>query len=254
MTGTTNDTIDRTEAAADDYSVHKQKPSLKEKHSERLTKLLAFDSELSRKWAVESPVIGTDEVGRGCLAGPVVAAALILPPIEPGSAAWSSLTALNDSKKLSASRRQELANVLKDISIYAIGEASVEEIDRINILQASLLAMRRALQKLAPQPDSLLLIDGQQKIPQIKHRQITVVQGDGLSASIAAASIIAKVYRDQLMHRLSEEHPQYLWHSNKGYGSADHRQAISEHGLSIWHRKSFCSGLKEVAGKQLSLT
>lgn len=221
-----------------------------------LTNLLEFDLEIRENHAAateELVIIGTDEVGRGCLAGPVVAAAIVLPVIERGSPLAVSLSGLNDSKKLTAKRREELSSILKDICVFAVAEASVEEIDRLNILNASFLAMRRAISKLRITKESLLLVDGKYKVPQCRHKQIAVVQGDGRSASIAAASVIAKVYRDALMCQLAHKHPEYFWHSNKGYGSADHRNAIAEYGMNKWHRKSFCRSLPEISGKQLSL-
>ncbi|MBY0356800.1 MAG: ribonuclease HII [Candidatus Obscuribacterales bacterium] len=220
-----------------------------------LTDLLEFDLEIRQNHALseELVIIGTDEVGRGCLAGPVVAAAIVLPVIERGSPLAVSLSGLNDSKKLTATRREELSSILKDICVFAVAEASVEEIDRLNILNASFLAMRRAISKLRITKESLLLVDGKYKVPQCRHKQIAVVQGDGRSASIAAASVIAKVYRDELMCNLAQKHPEYFWHSNKGYGSSDHRNAIAEYGINQWHRKSFCRSLPEISGKQLSL-
>jgi len=184
-------------------------------------------------------VIGIDEVGRGCLAGPVVAAAVTLPVIEPGSELTHQLNMLNDSKVLAAREREELSEVLLRVASCSIAEASVQEIDQINILQASLLAMRRARLNLQVVSPVVVLVDGNKKIPKLADRQITVVKGDSLSAAIAAASVIAKVYRDRLMSRLSEQFPDYLWHQNKGYGSPAHRAAIKRLGLTAWHRKSF---------------
>lgn len=192
-------------------------------------------------------VIGLDEVGRGPLAGPVVAAAVCLPEIDPESDLAKELSTLNDSKTLSHNERERLAGIIKSIAIYAIAEASVEEIDTINILQASLLAMKRARQALNIATPALLLIDGNKYIPQLKDSQVTVVKGDGQSASIAAASILAKVYRDNLMDKLAEEFPNYGWESNKGYGAPKHRQAIKDFGITAWHRRSFSMGLGEEA-------
>lgn len=184
-------------------------------------------------------IIGLDEVGRGCLAGPVVAAAVALPVIDVHSDLGASLARLNDSKMLSPQERNELAAIIQSIGTCAIAESSVEEIDEFNILQASLLAMRRAFDQLSLVSNVVLLIDGNKKIPGLTARQITVVKGDSKSAAIASASIIAKVYRDSLMCRLSESHPQYQWHQNKGYGSQEHKLAIKQFGFTCWHRKSF---------------
>jgi ribonuclease HII len=194
--------------------------------------------------ASSSGIIGVDEVGRGCLSGPVVAAAVMLPQIDKKSRLAQELAELDDSKALRADQREELAAVLRATCHYAVGEASPEEIDQINILQASLLAMKRALDKLFAQlsfgsEQLLLLVDGNQRIKETNMQQITVIQGDSHSASIAAASVIAKVYRDSFMRELSETFPHYSWHTNKGYGSKVHRQAIAQHGLTQWHRLSF---------------
>jgi ribonuclease HII len=211
----------------------------------RIVQLLDFDTEMVSKWLrqPEALLIGTDEVGRGCLAGPVVAAAVQIPDLSSQSDLATLLSRLNDSKKLSPRRRQELAAVLQKNCRYAVGEACVEEIERINILQASFLAMTRAIAQLQLPDSSVVLVDGNKKICGLSLRQIVVVGGDGISASIAAASVIAKVYRDGLMCNLYEEFPQYRWNSNKGYGSKDHCQAILTHGLTPWHRPSFCTRL-----------
>src|SRR5688572_12944810 len=184
-------------------------------------------------------VIGLDEVGRGCLAGPVVAAAVCLPQIDPKTKLGRSLAKLNDSKLVPPPERERLSEIIKEIAQFAIGEASVEEINDINILHASLLAMKRARQELRVIPRAVLLVDGNQSIPGVSDPQITVVKGDSLSASIAAASIVAKVYRDALMARLSVFFPAYLWESNKGYRSRAHWSAIDEFGITPWHRKVF---------------
>lgn len=189
-------------------------------------------------------VIGLDEVGRGPLAGPVVAAAVSLPPIDPESDLAKELSTLNDSKAVPHNERVRLAEIIKSIAVYAIAEATVEEIDTINILQASLLAMKRARLALSIPTPALLLIDGNKYVPQLKDSQVTVVKGDSQSASIAAASILAKVHRDNLMDELAKDFPHYGWESNKGYGAPKHRQAIKEVGLTIWHRKSFSMGLE----------
>ena len=211
----------------------------------RLSTLLDFDAaKLTELDGDQNRVlIGVDEVGRGCLAGPVVAAAVILPDIQLPSSLAEDLNKLNDSKKLSAAIREQLSSTLRANCRFAIGEASVKEIDKINILQATFLAMRRALKALAPAEACLVIVDGNKPIPRCNLRQITVINGDGQSASIAAASVIAKVYRDQLMQNLAHSHPEYRWQSNKGYGSLEHRNAIIEFGLTRWHRQKFCQNL-----------
>lgn len=181
-------------------------------------------------------IAGVDEVGRGALFGPVAAAAVILP--ESALECLSSL-GVTDSKQLSASQRQELAKWIYQLaSDCQIGYASVREIDRLDILQASLLAMKRSIKRLKTQPD-LCLIDGNQLIPGLPIPQQTVVKGDQVSLAIAAASIIAKVWRDELITRLARKHPAYDLATNKGYGTAAHRQAIAKHGVTPYHRKSF---------------
>lgn len=182
-------------------------------------------------------IAGVDEVGRGALLGPVVAAAVVLPDtaIEPLIRAG-----VTDSKKLSASKRQQLALLIKQVSDCKVGLASVYEIDRINILQASLLAMRRALMQLSPVPH-LCLIDGNQRVPLLPMTQLTIVKGDQHELSIAAASIIAKVWRDELIIRLDRYYPGYDLTSNKGYGSAKHLAGIAKLGVCRQHRKSFRS-------------
>ena len=188
---------------------------------------------------------GVDEVGRGALFGPVVAAAVILPAaaIAPLSAAG-----VTDSKKLSPLKRQRLARQIRQVALYAVGMASVYEIDRINILQASLLAMRRAINQLSPPPD-LCLVDGTQRIPELLLAQRTVVKGDQRELAIAAASIIAKVWRDELIVRLAQRYPGYDLASNKGYGSAKHRAGIATYGICRQHRRSFrsCQRSPEIA-------
>lgn len=175
---------------------------------------------------------GCDEVGRGCLAGPVVAAAVILPPNYRNP--W-----INDSKKLSKKTREDLILEIKGSALaWAVAEASVEEIDRINILKASFLAMERAVQLLKQDPEHLL-IDGNRWKSSLPHPFTCVIKGDAKVASIAAASILAKVYRDDLMERLALDHPQYAWERNAGYPTQAHRAGIQAHGPCTWHRKSF---------------
>lgn len=175
---------------------------------------------------------GCDEAGRGCFAGPVFAAAVILPKdfYHP---------LLNDSKKLTEQQRNELRPVIeKEAIAYAVASIDNGEIDVINILKASFKAMHIAINQLKQKP-GLLLIDGNRfiKYQRIPHQ--CIIKGDGEYASIAAASILAKTYRDEYMLRLHEEFPVYQWNSNKGYGTAVHRNAIAEYGLCKYHRKSF---------------
>ncbi len=175
---------------------------------------------------------GCDEVGRGCLAGPVVAAAVILPSDYQNS--W-----INDSKKLSKKQRIDLVSEIKSNAIsWKIAEASVEEIDQINILNASFLAMTRAVKGLQVFPEHLL-IDGNRFKSDLTIPYTCVIKGDGKYASIAAASILAKVFRDELMEKLAIDFPHYAWERNAGYPTLAHRAGIENHGDCIWHRKSF---------------
>jgi len=196
-------------------------------------------------------IAGVDEVGRGCLFGPVVAAAVILPVEAAESLAAAGVT---DSKKLSAAQRQRLAERIRAVAIaHQIGVASVQEIDRLNILQASLLAMKRAIARLAVQPD-FCWVDGNQKIPHLLIPQQTLVKGDEKSLAIAAASILAKVWRDRLMVRLATRYPGYDIATNKGYGTAKHRAGLQELGVTAQHRLSFSPcriNLPEVKDSQL---
>ena len=189
-------------------------------------------------------VIGVDEVGRGCLAGPVVAAAVLLPWFDRNSHLAERLSALDDSKKLPVAVREELSKTIRGCASFAIAEASPEEIDEINILHASLLAMKRAVMQLVSQEmldlkECLILIDGKWKMADIECNQLPVIKGDSHSAAIAAASVVAKVHRDALMCKLADDFPHYNWLSNKGYPSEVHRLAIQEHGMTMWHRRSF---------------
>ncbi len=177
-------------------------------------------------------VAGCDEAGRGCLAGPVVAAAVILPKKFQNHI-------LNDSKKLTEKKRDELEDLIKNSCIsWGIGIVSAKEIDEINILNASFLAMHRAIDKLANKP-KLLLIDGNRfnKYKNTPHR--CIVKGDSKYLSIAAASILAKTHRDEYMKKMNDEHPDYRWKKNKGYPTKEHRIAIQEKGITQLHRKSF---------------
>jgi ribonuclease HII len=176
-------------------------------------------------------VCGIDEVGRGPLAGPVTAAAVVLDPARIPQG-------LRDSKTLTLARREALAAELAEVAEVSIAHATVEEIDRINILQASLLAMERAVAGLRLAP-AYCLIDGN-KIPVgLKGRAEAIVKGDARSLSIAAASIVAKVARDRIMVDLAQQHPGYGWETNAGYPSPAHKQALLDLGVTPWHRRSF---------------
>ena len=176
--------------------------------------------------------VGVDEVGRGCGAGPVVAAAVILP-------SKVKLKFLRDSKMMDTKLRYELSYLIKNVAVeYAIGVATVEEIDEINILEATYLAMHRAIEKLKSSP-KLLLIDGNRFKNQTTIPYQTIIQGDDKVLSIAAASVIAKTWRDDHMIQLHEAHPEYHWHANKGYLTKVHRNACFQYGLTPHHRKTF---------------
>lgn len=175
---------------------------------------------------------GCDEAGRGCLAGPVFAAAVILPPDF-------ECEELNDSKKLTEKIRYKLRPIIEEkASAWAVGVVSAEEIDQINILNASFLAMHRAVEKLGMEPEHLI-IDGNRfkKYKEVPHD--CVVKGDGKYLSIAAASVLAKTYRDDYMNEIDKQYPAYRWSKNKGYPTKDHRKAIEEFGPTEHHRKSF---------------
>lgn len=177
-------------------------------------------------------VAGCDEAGRGCLAGPVTAAAVILPPNfhHPD---------LNDSKQLDRSTREELRPIIeKEAVAWAVAHCSSDEIDNMNILNASYLAMHRAVDQLRVRPQKLL-VDGNRFNPYPKIPHDCVIKGDSKFASIAAASILAKTHRDQLMRDLSESHPDYSWDTNVGYPTPAHRKAIRELGITEYHRRSF---------------
>ncbi|MBO4621990.1 MAG: ribonuclease HII [Paludibacteraceae bacterium] len=184
---------------------------------------------------------GCDEAGRGPLAGSVFAAAVILPlTFDLGP-----LTALNDSKQLTEHQRQTLRPVIQDIALaWAVAEVTPEEIDRLNILNASILAMHRALDKLSSLPQHIL-VDGNRWKPYVPEGELlaipatTVVKGDATYMSIAAASVLAKTYRDDYMLRLHAEYPLYGWNHNMGYPTEEHYAAIREHGLTPYHRKTF---------------
>ena len=175
---------------------------------------------------------GCDEAGRGCLAGSVYAAAVILPPDYENDL-------LNDSKKLTAKKRYALREVIQcDALAWAVGIVTPEEIDKINILNASFLAMHRALDQLSLRPEAVI-VDGNRFKPYQDLPFTTIVKGDGKYLSIAAASVLAKTYRDDYMLSLAKEYPQYDWQSNMGYPTKKHRQAIRDHGITPYHRKSY---------------
>ncbi|MBL8639608.1 MAG: ribonuclease HII [Alphaproteobacteria bacterium] len=190
-------------------------------------------------------VIGVDEVGRGPLAGPVVAAAVMIAPLHYGLDLWSEV---NDSKKISAQKRAHLFNLIQTHSSYGIGVCSVEEIDKINILNASFLAMKRAISALLqslqtyPTPSTLppyILIDGKLKPKHWDWPSTAIIKGDTKSVSIAAASILAKVTRDRMMEHYARDYPAYGWDQNAGYGTPHHLCALTSHGITRHHRRSF---------------
>ena len=175
---------------------------------------------------------GCDEAGRGCLAGSVYAAAVILPEDYQNDL-------LNDSKQLSEKKRYQLREIIqRDAVAWAVGIVTPQEIDRINILNASILAMHRALNQLEVRPEAVI-VDGNRFKPYRDLPHTTIVKGDGKYLSIAAASILAKTYRDDYMNLLAEEYPQYDWLSNKGYPTKKHREAIKAYGITPYHRKSY---------------
>lgn len=198
------------------------------------TKLLPY----FKKNVVEA---GCDEAGRGCLAGPVAAAAVILPPDYENEL-------LNDSKKLSKKQRNSLRPLIeKEALAWAVEFVENKEIDEVNILNASFLAMNRAVEKLKIKPEHLL-IDGNRFRPQTKIPYTCMVKGDGRFYSIAAASVLAKTYRDAFMENIHEEFPDYEWNKNKGYPTKNHRIAIKKYGVTKYHRMSF-----RLLNEQLSL-
>lgn len=176
--------------------------------------------------------VGCDEAGRGCLAGSVYAAAVILPPDYRNER-------LNDSKKLTARQRYALRqDIERDAVAWAVGVVTPQEIDQINILNASILAMHRALDQLQVRPEAII-VDGNRFKPYRDLPHTTIVKGDGKYLSIAAASILAKTYRDDEMVRLAQEYPDYDWQHNMGYPTRKHREAIRQHGITPYHRRTF---------------
>ncbi|MEN1786052.1 MAG: ribonuclease HII [Bacteroidota bacterium] len=185
-----------------------------------------------QRYPGEPPIVGTDEAGRGCLAGPVTAACIVLPPNFENAL-------LNDSKQLSKGHRATLKPILEQAAdFFKVVHVHEAEIDKLNILNASLLAMHRCLEAM-PQLPNLILVDGNRFKPfrNIPHQ--CVVKGDSKYLSIAAASVLAKTYRDAFMAKLHEEYPMYNWISNKGYPTAEHRAAIRQYGITPYHRKTF---------------
>ncbi|MEW4924426.1 ribonuclease HII [Algibacter sp. 2305UL17-15] len=175
---------------------------------------------------------GTDEAGRGCLAGPVTAAAVILPDTFKNAI-------LNDSKQLSELKRDVLKPIIENEAVtFAFSHVFQEEIDEINILNASILAMHQAIEKLNPKP-GFIIVDGNRFKPYLKIPHETIIKGDSKFLSIAAASILAKTSRDAYMNRIHEEFPMYNWKQNKGYPTKEHREAIRTYGITKYHRKSF---------------
>lgn len=204
------------------------------KRQEKLAKEIARTEELKKyekEYSMYDYICGIDEVGRGPLAGPVVAAAVILPKD-------CDILYINDSKKLSEKKREELYDVIMEKAVaVGVGYASCERIDEINILQATYEAMREAISKLSVKPD--ILLNDAVTIPQVEIKQVPIIKGDAKSISIGAASIIAKVTRDRLMVQYDEVFPEYKFASNKGYGSAAHIAALKEHGPCPIHRSTF---------------
>ncbi len=189
-------------------------------------------------------LIGVDEAGRGPLAGPVVAACVVWDDSKPLP------EILRDSKKLSEKKRELLYEPIKEHALaWGIGVATPQEIDDVNILQATFLSMKRALDQIELKKEALVFVDGNQLIPLVKEEQYTVVKGDDKLGCIAAASILAKVYRDHLMDEYHEKHPQYQWNKNRGYGSVAHRLAMVEFGSTEHHRKTFKYKIPEVKSK-----
>lgn len=209
--------------------VKRAKKQLEAEHREdlRLEKMLIYE----RKYAEDGVIAGLDEAGRGPLAGPVVAAAVILNPDDP-------IRYVNDSKQLSEKRREELfEEIMKRAVSVGIGIESPETIDDINILQADYEAMRKALSQLQPQPQ--ILLNDAVTIPQVSLHQVPIIKGDSKSLSIAAASIIAKVTRDRMMYDLDTLYPEYGFAKHKGYGTAEHIAAIRKYGPCPVHRRTF---------------
>jgi ribonuclease HII len=203
------------------------------------SKKFLHTEQLGLCWDAPGLIAGVDEAGRGPLAGPVVASAVILDDLNP-------IEGLNDSKKLTARTRERLFDEIRAKALcFCIAEASVEEIDRLNILQATMLAMRRAVEGLRLKPVKVL-VDGN-RIPQLMIPAEAIVKGDAKVKAISAASILAKVHRDRLCKTLHEAHPEYGFDGHKGYPTASHIEALKQHGACIHHRRSFAP-VREVLG------
>ena len=190
-----------------------------------------FDAETRLITKGYKAIAGVDEVGRGCIAGPVTAAAVILNPQKIPSG-------LNDSKKLNLKNREKIFQSIQDTCTFCVAHSSVEEIDQINILQAALLSMKRAILGLRIKPD-FVLIDGNKNPEGLESNFETIIKGDSKSLSIAAASIVAKITRDRIMSRLDKEFPGYNWSQNAGYPTKMHKSAILDIGITPYHRRSF---------------
>ena len=197
-----------------------------------MNELRLFDNEYN------CVIAGVDEAGRGPLAGPVVAAAVIIEDY------FDELDGINDSKKLTEKKREKLYDIIREKCKVGVGIASENEIDKINILNATFLAMRRALEQVGGY--DIVLVDGNHKIREYSGKQQEIIKGDGRSMSIAAASIIAKVYRDNIMKELALKYPNYRFEKHKGYGTKLHRELLLAHGACEIHRKSF---LKKILGE-----
>jgi len=199
-----------------------------------MSKLKVYEPYL---WQQHKPkiVVGVDEVGRGCLAGEVYAGAVILGECYPDG--------LTDSKKISEKKREIFSKAIKESCQVSIASASLKEIEEINILGASLLAMKRAVENLGLK-DAVVLVDGNKKIPGLNFEQITLVKGDDRAEPIAAASIVAKVARDNEISAMAKKYPEYGFQSHKGYGTKAHKEAIAKWGVSPIHRRTF-AGVRE---------
>jgi ribonuclease HII len=210
---------------------------LKESPESRLKRLLAFDDKIAQDLALHVPLVGCDEVGRGSLIGPVVASAVMWKEIPQNV---EKLWGLNDSKKLSPLQRQRLLPYIQDDCWVGIGEASPQEIAEYNIIGASLLAVKRAIEALDCQAPIHLLLDGRDALPDFPtHQQSCVIKGDAQSALIAMASIVAKEHRDTWVKTVATAFPDYGWQRNMGYATKEHREAIQAWGLTPHHRPSF---------------
>ncbi len=202
-----------------------------------MNKLFKYDLAKQKEYDY---IIGTDEAGRGPGAGPVLAAAVCFK--TKNSELFNSLSKLNDSKQLSENTRNMLFDIIIKNCIYSFAQGSVEEIEKYNILKTSLLMMNKSCNEVISKLSSkkvLVLVDGNKKITNFGYPQETIVKGDSKSASIAAASIIAKVIRDKIMIELDKQYPMYGWRQNKGYMTKEHLASVDKYGLSIWHRKKF---------------